>query len=144
MRRLSCLPIALLPLVAACDGELAVPLVDPVADAGFDQVRHVSAPADVQITLDGRASCDPAGEGLSGATWTIVSSPAGHPELSAAEGLTAKFSASEPGEYVISLVVTAGERVSEPDYVAVTIVDGEGDDVLVSPPVTDACGHPLE
>lgn len=144
MRRLTCLPIGLCALLAGCEGELTVPMADPVADAGFDQVRHITAPSDVEVTLDGRASCDPMGEGLSGATWTIVSAPAGHPEVSSGDGLTAKFTASEPGEYLVSLVVTAGERASEPDYMAVSVVDGDGEDVLVAPPVTDACGQPLE
>lgn len=144
MRRLCCLPIAILPLVAACEGELTVPMADPVADAGFDQVRHITAPSDVEIALDGRASCDPMGDGITSASWTLVSAPAAHPEVAPGDGLTAKFFASEPGDYLVSLVVSAGERESEPDYMVVSVVDGDGEDVLVAPPVTDACGQPLE
>lgn len=144
MRGPSCLPIALVSLLVACEGELTVPMADPVADAGFDQVRHITAPSDVEVTLDGRASCDPMGDRITGATWSVVSAPAAYPEIAPADGLTAKFRASEPGEYLVSLVVTAGERESEPDYMMVSVVDGDGEDVLVAPPVTDACGQPLE
>lgn len=144
MRRLLCLPLALAPLALGCEGELTVPLADPVADAGFDQVRHLGTQSELQVSLDGRASCDPAGEGLSGATWAVVSSPSGHPEVVPGEGLTARFTVSEPGEYLVSLIVTAGERTSEPDYLVVNVVEGHGDDVLVAPPATDACGQPLD
>lgn len=142
MRRL-CLPIALPLLLLACEGELSVPMAAPVADAGFDQLRHVVGSADLEINLDGRASCDPMGDGITTATWTVVTAPGSTPELDVGEDLTASFVTAESGEYVVSLVVGAGDRASDPDYLAVRVVDGEGDDVTVAPPATDACGQPI-
>lgn len=139
-----CLSIFVGALLLGCEGELTVPMAVPVADAGFDQVRHVVVPEDLEVTLDGRASCDPMGDGITAVTWTIVSAPAGAPELEVGSDLQASFLATEPGEYTVTLVVTSDDRVSEPDYMTVNVLDGDGEDVLVAPPVTDACGQPLE
>lgn len=140
----ACLPISLLVLNVGCDGGLSVPMAAPVADAGFDQLRHVVGGASLEIVLDGRASCDPMGDGITGASWSVVSAPAGAPEPSADELLTAAFQAAEPGEYIVSLVVTAGDRASEPDYLSVRVIDADGDDITVAPPATDACGQPID
>ncbi len=142
--RLLCLPITLLSLLAGCEGELTVPMAAPVADAGFDQVRHTAVVSGLEVTLDGRASCDPMGDGITEFTWSVVSAPGAAPELVEGDHLTASFSALDLGEYLVSLVVEAGERVSEPDYMVINVVNGEGSDVLVAPPVTDACGQPIE
>lgn len=138
------IPSACLALLAlcACEGELSVPEPPPVADAGFDQLRYlVSDP--LTIALDGRASCDPMGGGISDVTWTLVSAPGATPELSPSSLLRARFDAELPGEYLLSLVVTSGGRTSEPDYISVRVERGEGEDIVVAPPATTACGDAL-
>lgn len=136
----------LLPLVvglAACDGDLSVPMAPPVADAGFDQLRFADGEA-VSIVLDGRASCDPMGEALTDVEWTLVSAPGDAPELEEGAALRTGFVAADAGEYLLRLVVgTADERDSEPDFLTVRVDDGEGDDIEVAPPATNACGEEL-
>ena len=119
----------------------------PYADAGFDQVRHLggnAASGALSVELDGRASCDPMGLAFEEATWSVVSAPGRAPEPVAGSKLRASFAATEPGEYVLALQVTYGGRLSEPDYVAIRIEPGEGEDVVVAPPGTTACGDPID
>ncbi|MFZ9886678.1 MAG: hypothetical protein ACO3JL_04160 [Myxococcota bacterium] len=139
-----CASLLLSASFLACEGELSVPVALPVADAGFDQVLFLGGEPSVQVHLDGRASCDPTGGALTSATWTIVSAPVAPPELSAADTLTASFDATEPGDYQIALLVEAGDRQSDTDFLAVRVEQGNGDDITVGPPATDACGAPLD
>lgn len=130
----------------ACDGELQLPELGPYADAGFDQVRYLGnagGEAGIDVELDGRASCDPMGQKLSEAHWALVQAPSGSPVPTGTSQLGAKMLVTVPGEYVLSLRVVAGDRVSEPDYVSVRVMAGEGEDLVVAPPSTTACGDPL-
>jgi hypothetical protein len=114
----------------------------PVADAGFDQLRFGGAEA-VRVMLDGRASCDPMGEPLGEVSWRLLRAPGEWPALEDDSALRASFLAPGPGEYVLSLEVGTGDRKSEADLLSVRVEAGEGDDVDVAPPATNACGEPL-
>lgn len=127
----------------ACEGQLSVPEPPPVADPGFDQVRYLNDAEGLTVALDARASCDPMGTPLTGAAWEIVSAPGTTPELSATTLLRAEFVASDPGEYVLSLTVAANDRESDPEYITILVKPGVGEDVVVTPPSTTACGDPL-
>lgn len=132
--------------VACFEAPLAVDVVTPVADAGFDQRRFLGGSTSVTIDLDGRASCDPQGEDLVDIAWSLVEGPE-RPALVDADRLRGGVVLSTPGEYLFALRVTTragGEvRESAPDYVSVRVLDGFGDDVVVRPPSTDACGRTL-
>lgn len=127
----------------ACEGQLSVPEPLPVADAGFDQVRYLGDASELTIDLDGRASCDPMGSTLQKATWSVVSAPGEEPSLEGEE-LGASFTVTEAGEYILTLQVSSGDRLSDPDYIAIQVKAGTGDDVVVAPPKTTACGDPID
>ena len=127
----------------ACEGELSVPEPLPVADAGFDQVRYLGDASELTIELDGRASCDPMGSDFQNATWSVVSAPGEEPTPDA-EDLGATFTVTEAGEYILALQVSYGDRLSDPDYIAIQVRAGAGDDVVVAPPSTTACGDPID
>lgn len=120
-----------------------MPEPPPVADAGFDQIRYLGDAESVRVELDGRASCDPMGRTLTDAVWTLLSAPKPAPKLAPTSLLRAGFEAKEPGEYILSLVVIADDRASEPDFLSVRVERGEGEDVVVAPPATNACGEML-
>ncbi len=105
----------------------------PVADAGGD--IEFTCPAlckdyNQPQPLDGSASRDPLGEELL-YNWSIVSLPektnfgVGLRNPEAAQPF---FTVHSAGEYVFSLVVTAGDRMSEPDYVTVLVKENSTDD----------------
>jgi hypothetical protein len=126
---------------SGCDSPLDLPHAAPVADAGFDQILRLGDDGERRIELDGRASCDPLGEPLDDARWTLVGGPgASDPRLLEGD-LVASFLAGAPGEYVFELSVAAGERTSELDTVVVTVVDDDGDDDVLALPATNACGE---
>ncbi len=104
----------------------------PIANAGSDAV--VECPAlckdyNRQHIIDGTASNDPLGEDLS-YEWTIVHKPDKTNRsvaLKNKEAAEPYFIVHSPGEYLFSLVVTAGDRVSAPDYVSVTVIEHDPD-----------------
>src|SRR5690606_2749843 len=119
MRRASP-PLLLLATAAlvGCAGELDVALPRPVAEAGFDQLRHLDQGQALLIELDGRASCDPFGDAVEALVWQVVQAPGdAQTEITRGEPLRAALAADRPGEYLLALTVHAGTRVSEPDYV---------------------------
>ncbi|RMG19361.1 MAG: hypothetical protein D6729_05475, partial [Deltaproteobacteria bacterium] len=91
-----------------------------MADAGPDQRVQVGE----EVTLTGRA----VGAEAPRFEWRLVSPPL---SLEAqAEGATLRFTPTDPGLYVWSLVVEAGGRFSRPDYVTVEArrcADADGD-----------------
>lgn len=131
-------------LSAGCfEAQLELEDPAPVADAGFDQVRYLDGQPSLIIDLDGRASCDPLGSSLDDAEWRVLQAPPGSsPAISPLGTLQALFNAAVPGEYLIALNVLAGDRESPTDVVSVEVRDGSGDDIVVGPPATDACGTP--
>jgi hypothetical protein len=148
MSRVVVLVLAALSLTGCFEAELGVEALHPVADAGFDQRRHLGVSSSLTVEVDGRASCDPQGAPLSAGTFSIVEGPT-RPPLSALGRLRAVFEVQEPGEYLIALRVTAEDaptelRKSAPDYVVITIVEGEGEDMVLPPPSTNACGQQIE
>jgi chitodextrinase len=71
------------------------------------------------VTLDGTGSYDPDNSGTLTYQWRVVCAPHGvTPTLTNANSATASFSGPN-GLYVIELVVSDGEEVSEPDFVRV-------------------------
>ena len=104
----------------------------PIADAGSD-LKFV-CPAlckdyNQPQPLDGSASRDPLGEELA-YKWNIVSKPEKTNfgvALRNPETEQPFFTVHSAGEYVFSLVVTAGDRESEPDYVTVTVIQNSAD-----------------
>ncbi len=83
----------------------------PSADAGPDQTVAVGT----EVIVDGGASVDPDGDGLSYA-WTLLEAPV---LIRVGEGPAWRFIASVPGDYVLSLVVSDGVASSEPAAVVV-------------------------
>lgn len=134
---------ALLWGTLACEGELDLPEPLPVADAGFDQVRYLGDASELTVELDARASCDPNNAAFQEAIWTVVNAP-GNPPAPVASELGATLTVTEAGEYVLALQVQYGDRLSEPDYVAIRVQTGAGQDVVVAPPSTTACGDTIE
>jgi hypothetical protein len=138
--------VVLAVVCSGCAGELAVTTPSPVADAGFDQRRFLGAgPGEIDVEVDGRGSCDPAG-GTSAlaATWTLVAAPAGPPPNVDVRGLVGAFHVATPGSYTLALTVRAGDRESEADFVTLHVEEGDGSDDVVGPPLTNACGEALE
>ena len=132
-------------LGAGCLGSsLEVESPAPVADAGFDQVRYLGDRDSIVVQLDGRASCDPLGDLIDRAIWTMEDAPLNsYDEVSIAQDMRAIFVANDPGTYLVSLKIQVADRESPADFVAVEVRAGEGEDVVVSPPSTDACGQDI-
>jgi chitodextrinase len=88
----------------------------PVADAGMDQ----SALVGDTVTLDGSASSDVDGDGLTYA-WSLTGKPMGSTAtLSKANKINSAFLMDMPGTYVAQLIVNDGMVDSAPDMVTVT------------------------
>ncbi len=87
----------------------------PIAVAGVDQSVHFGA----TVRLDGAASSDPDGDGLTFA-WALLSVPAGSTAaLSDATALAPSFTADRPGTYVVQLIVNDGAVNSLADSLTV-------------------------
>ncbi len=94
----------------------APPNAAPVASAGLDQTVVAGA----QVALDGSASTDTDGDGLTYA-WTVVAVPAGSlAQLSDAALVRPSFQTDVAGEYLIELRVSDGQSTSSADAVIVT------------------------
>ena len=59
-------------------------------------------------------------------------------------GLLGTFRADRAGEYTLALTVRSGDRSSDPDYTVIRVEEGEGEDDVTGPPLTNACGEALE
>jgi len=90
----------------------------PFADAGADATATVT----VQVTLDGSASADPEGAGLT-YEWTQITGPA--VTLTGANTAQAYFTPASEGEYLFQLRVNDGTYWSAPDF-CVAAVSGGG------------------
>ena len=111
------------PLVAPAFAQGQPP---PVADAGLDRTVAVGE----TVALDGSGSTDPK-EMVDTFAWQLISVPAG--STAALDDPTAvkpSFVADLPGDYVAQLILTEGNRTSQPDSVTVSTVN--------SAPVADA------
>ncbi len=98
----------------------------PVANAGADQ--YVASGA--TVTLDGSKSYDPNGTALT-YSWQFDSKPAGSSAVfSDASSVNPTFRADLAGLYTVSLTVSDGSLVSNPDTVNITAVN--------TPPVANA------
>lgn len=101
-------------------GTPAPPNAAPLANAGADVKipidKTVATPTAV-ITLDGSLSSDPEGGTLT-YTWTAPSGVV----LTGTEA-TPTFTATRPGVYPVSLVVSDGPNSSTPDFMTVTVYD---------------------
>ena len=103
----------------------------PIADAGSDFKFVCPGPCtnySQSKVLDGSASRDPLGEELT-YQWNTVQhpEPLNFPDFLKNETEKQAFiKAHTAGEYIFSLVVTAGNRVSDPDYVTVIIAEPDG------------------
>jgi hypothetical protein len=98
----------------------------PVANAGTDQTVEQTGLAGTSVTLDGTGSSDPCGEVLT-YSWTWAGGSATGP------GPTASFPL---GTTVVSLVVAADGRISEPDTVSITVQDTTKPELIVPSDVT--------
>jgi len=89
---------------------------DPISDAGSDQCVIVGDTA----YLDGGGSYDLDGDPLN-YDWTFVTRPSGSSaSLSATTIVDPTFSADQPGEYIVELVVSESYQGSDVDQVMVT------------------------
>jgi hypothetical protein len=89
----------------------------PLADAGPDREGTVGE----VVTLDGSASEDPEGAGLT-YTWNQVRGPAA--DLSAADTVSPSFTPAYGGSYLFSLTVNDGTQQSAPDFCRVLVSAG--------------------
>jgi hypothetical protein len=135
----------LLVCAAGCfEGELQVDEPKPFADAGFDQVRFLGQTPVITVELDGRASCDPLGQDAPLLAWAVVDAPPyASPVVTTSGTFRAVFVAESAGDYLVSLRALVDGRESDTDFVAVRVHDGDGSDLVVAPPDTNACGEPL-
>ncbi len=105
--------------IAVRDGDVLVINEPPVAEAGPNQSIHVGQ----NVNLDGSGSSDDntATEELLYA-WNFTATPVGSTAiLAGADTMTPSFVADEPGDYIISLVVTdEGALSSTPDEATVS------------------------
>lgn len=104
-------------IAAAVEDDQPPPNQAPVANAGADQNGIV----DTEVTLDGRASSDPDGDGLS-FQWRTISAPSGVTVslTGAGAGFQTRFTPTVAGVYEIELTVSDGELASR-DTVRVTV-----------------------
>ncbi len=92
--------------------------VGPVTDAGNNQAVIQGE----TVYLDGSDSYDSNGDEIT-YSWSIVSAPENsQAELSDPTSETPYFTADEPGEYVVSLVVSDGIVLSETDVISIVAV----------------------
>jgi hypothetical protein len=90
----------------------------PVANAGPDRA---GVPVGSTVTLDGSASTDADGQGLS-FQWSLLTRPAGSSAvLSDVTAVSPSFVADVPGVYVAQLVVSDGIQASAPDTVSIAV-----------------------
>ncbi len=125
----------------------------PTAHAGPDQ----SVPLGSLVTLDGSASRDPEGAGLT-YTWSLIGKPPGSSAgLTASNTANPSFTADQPGSYIAQLIVSDGALTSAPDTVTLSTANsrpvadaGRSQNVAAGTPVTldgstsrDADGDPI-
>ncbi|WP_171014197.1 Ig-like domain-containing protein, partial [Chitinivorax sp. B] len=92
----------------------------PIANGGADRSVTVAT----TVTLDGKASSDPDGDGLT-YTWALISRPAGSmAALSATNAATSTFKPDVVGDYLVQLVVHDGKVSSAPATIKITAKDG--------------------
>jgi hypothetical protein len=95
------------------------PNIQPQAVAGPDWTASVCSPR-----LDASASLDLDSDPLV-YLWSIISQPAGSQAyLSNPEAMRTYLVASQPGTYVIQLIVHDGQVASQPDQVSITVTSG--------------------
>jgi hypothetical protein len=91
----------------------------PAAHAGADQMARVAT----VVTLDGSASSDPDGDGVS-YLWTVVSRPSGSSAvLSDPAAVAPTFLVDRAGSYTLQLVVSDGAASSAADTVTITTLN---------------------
>lgn len=125
--------LALLGLVAGCDGGIASP-IDPnpgtsggecsdkyplLANAGLDR----SVDKNSWVTLDGTGSVDPNGNGSLSYRWSVLAPSGAAESLTSNSSPAPSFIADRSGVYQGSLVVSSACDSSEPDTVAITVVN---------------------
>lgn len=104
--------------LAAC-GDVSTANTPPLASAGFDARAKTSD----RVFLDGAASSDPEGDGLT-FHWTLESKPAGSAAaLQNDMTPTPHLVVDVAGLYIFGLVVSDGSYTSLKDLVSVTAVE---------------------
>lgn len=118
MRNPVLLSVLAVALLAAC-GDVSTANTPPMASAGFD----VKARTADRIFLDGTASTDPEGDGLT-YHWTLESRPAGSTAaLQNDQTPTPDILFDVAGLYIFGLVVSDGSYTSLKDLVSATVVE---------------------
>ncbi len=98
---------------------LAAPPARPTADAGFDRTVGVGE----TVPLDGGGSTAPKRKELS-FSWTLASIPVGSAAAFVDPAtLQPSFQVDEPGDYVVELIVTEGNKDSAPDTVVISTLN---------------------
>jgi len=89
----------------------------PIAEAGPDQVAFALPGGTASVTLNGSGSYDPDGDTIVNYLWSWVANST----VQYASGVNPTISLPV-GEYTISLVVSDGALLSNPDQVTVTVI----------------------
>lgn len=108
-------------LLGACDvspwyqNRTASPdIINPVADAGFDQLALVNT----AIHLNGTQSHHPQRKTIT-YQWRLLTKK--NAQLEQGDQVTAQFKAEKPGDYKVELVVSDGENTSKPDIINISV-----------------------
>lgn len=93
----------------------------PTANAGADvkiRIDKTGVTPAAETSLDGSLSSDPEGGAPTSYTWTALNGG-----VLTGSGATRTFTATRPGVYPVSLVVSDGVNISPPDVMTVTVFD---------------------
>src|SRR5919108_468171 len=106
--------VAVFFVLAACSGEVAVPIASATADRMLVNTGNV-------VRLDGSSSKDPQGRQLF-FEWSFVQVPVGSAAtLQGADQMLPSFTADMPGDYTVQLIVSNGVVRSTPVTITIRV-----------------------
>lgn len=115
-------------LLSGCPRETQGPNLPPIAEAGLEQEALIKT----LVTLDGGRSYDPDGDKIT-YNWRFLVVPVGgHATLLVPNGRNCHFTPDVAGYWVIELIVSDGDLLSEADVVGVRVRKPQGEDLVLS------------